>query len=206
MKDLNEALAEISTIRSQIAHATEFRGYGPVTVAATGLLAIAAAAVQARRFPDAAHNPNIYIAVWSVAAVVATGLIGLETVIRSRTIHSGLAIEMILDAVEQLVPSAVAGILIAVVLIRTAPDSAWMIPGLWQIIFSLGVFASTRFLPRMVVAVAAWYLLAGLVCLAWSAGARALSPWAMGVPFGFGQVLAAAILRWSSEIDDGAIE
>ncbi len=198
MKDLNQALAEISTIRSQIARATEFRGYGPVTVAATGLLALAAAALQTRMFPDAVHNVNLFIAVWSVTAVVATGLIGLEMVIRSRTIHSGLATEMIIDAVEQLVPSAVAGILIAIVLIRMAPDSVWMIPGLWQIVLSLGVFASTRFLSRMVFAVAAWYLLAGLACLAWSAGARTLSPWAMGVPFGFGQVLAAAILRWSS--------
>jgi hypothetical protein len=35
-------------------------------------------------------------------------------VIRSRTIHSGLATEMIFDAGEQRVPSVVAGILIAV--------------------------------------------------------------------------------------------
>src|SRR5580704_3440127 len=109
MKDLNQALAEISTIRSQIARATEFRGYGPVTVATTGLLAIAVASVQGRMFPDAIHNAEIYITIWSVAAVFATGLIGLEMVIRSRTIHSELATEMILNAVEQLVPSGVAG-------------------------------------------------------------------------------------------------
>jgi hypothetical protein len=60
MKDLNQALAEINTIRTQIARATEFRGYGPVTVAATGLLAIAAAAVQTRGYPDAVHNVNLY--------------------------------------------------------------------------------------------------------------------------------------------------
>ena len=206
MKDLNEALAEISTIRSQIARATEFRGYGPATVAATGLLAIAVASVQGRMFPDAIHNGEIYIAVWSVAAVFAIGLIELEMVIRSRTIHSGLATEMILSAVEQLLPSGVAGVLVATVLIRVAPDSEWMIPGLWQTILSLGVFASTRFLPRAVLAVAVWYLLAGLVCLAWSAGTRTLSPWAMGVPFGVGQILAAAVLRWSSEIPDDSIK
>jgi hypothetical protein len=199
MKDLNEALAEISTIRSQIARATEFRGYGPATVAMTGLVAIAVASMQRRMFPDAVHNAAIYITIWSVTAVFATGIIGLEMIVRSRTIHSGLATEMILNAVEQLVPSGVAGVLVATVLIRVAPDAEWMIPGLWQVILSLGVFASTRFLPRAVLAVAAWYLLAGLVCLVWSAGARTLSPWAMGMPFGVGQILAAAILRWSSE-------
>jgi len=205
MKDLNEALAEISTIRSQIARATEFRGYGPLTVAVTGLLALAVAALQGRLFPEASHKVATYVTIWAVTAAFATALIGMEMVIRSRTIHSDLATEMILDAVEQLIPSAVAGILIATVLIQVAPEAEWMIPGLWQIIFSLGVFSSARFLPRSVLVVAAWYMLAGLICLTWSADIRMLSPWAMGVPFGVGQLIAAAILRWSSEIPDAAI-
>src|SRR5260370_29898505 len=36
MRDLDKALADIFTIRSQIAAGTAFRGYGPATVAATG--------------------------------------------------------------------------------------------------------------------------------------------------------------------------
>ena len=47
MKDLDKALADITAIRSQMARGTEFRGYGPITVAATGLLAMLAAAIQA---------------------------------------------------------------------------------------------------------------------------------------------------------------
>ena len=47
MKDLERALADITAIRSQMARGTQFRGYGPVTVAATGLLALLAAALQA---------------------------------------------------------------------------------------------------------------------------------------------------------------
>jgi hypothetical protein len=148
--------------------------------------------------PSAARDVSVYIALWSITAAVAAALIGLETIARSRTIHSGLAQEMILCAVEQLIPSGVAGVLVAAVLIRVAPESAWMIPGLWEIVFSLGVFASTRYLPRAVIAVAAWYLVAGLICLAWSASTRILSPWAIGLPFGTGQILAAGILWWSS--------
>jgi hypothetical protein len=40
MRDLDKALADIFTIRSQIAAGTAFRGYGPATVAATGGLAL----------------------------------------------------------------------------------------------------------------------------------------------------------------------
>ena len=197
MKDLNEALTEIAAIRSQIVRTAEFRGYGPITVAITGLVAFASAELQAQLFPAAAHEVATYLTLWISTAAIATTLIAFEMVLRSRTIHSGLAQEMILHAVEQLVPSGVAGILVTVVLLKVAPDSIWILPGLWQILFSLGVFASARFLPRTVFAVAAWYLIAGLICLSWAATDRTLSPWMMGLPFGIGQLLAAAILQWS---------
>ena len=47
MNDLNKALSDITAIRIQMARGAEFRGYGPVTVAATGLLAVIAAVIQA---------------------------------------------------------------------------------------------------------------------------------------------------------------
>ena len=102
----------------------------------------------------------------------------------------------------QSIVAVLAGILVTVVLLRVAPDSIWILPGLWQILFSLGVFASARFLPRAVFAVAAWYLIAGLICLSWAATDRTLSPWVMGLPFGIGQLLAAAILQWSETTKD----
>jgi hypothetical protein len=206
MKDLNEALTEITAIRRQIVRTAEFRGYGPITVAMTGLVAIAAAEIQGRLLPAAAYDVFTYLILWISTAAVAISLIGFEMVIRSRTIHSSLAQEMVLHAVEQLVPSGVAGVLLTAVLIKVAPESVWMLPGLWQILFSLGAFASARFLPRAVFVVAAWYLFAGLVCLFWAATDRTLSPWMMGLPYGIGQLLAAAILQWSETGTDGSFE
>jgi hypothetical protein len=116
---------------------------------------------------------------------------------RTRRIHSGLADEMIRMAVEQFLPSALAGALVTLVLVRYVASASWMLPGLWQIIFSLGVFSSCRFLPRAMVAAGAWYLATGLVCLA-LADARALSPWAMAIPYAAGQLLVAGILYFSS--------
>jgi hypothetical protein len=49
------------------------------------------------------------------------------------------------------------------------------------------------------VGVAVFYLIAGAVCLVLSHGEAALSPWAMGLPFGIGQLLVAAVLYWSLE-------
>ena len=67
---------------------------------------------------------------------------------RTRRMHSGMADEMIRMAVEQFLPSAGAGALMTLVLVRFVPAAVWMLPGLWQVIFSLGVFSSCRFLPR----------------------------------------------------------
>lgn len=202
MDDLNKALADITAIRIQMARGAQFRGYGPMTVAATGLLAVLASAIQALWLPDPAGDAFNYLALWIVTAAISVTLIGLEMVARSRRIHSGLADEMIHAATEQFIPAGVAGALLTFVVFRFAPESLWMLPGLWQVIFSLGFLASCRSLPRPMYAVGVWYLAAGLTCLALAAGARSLSPWAMAVPFGIGQLLMAAILYQSAGESD----
>jgi len=58
-------------------------------------------------------------------------------------------------------------------------------------VFSMGVFASCRFLPRPMFAVGVWYLAAGVACVALGGAERTFSPWAMGIPFGIGQLLVA---------------
>jgi fumarate reductase subunit D len=194
MRDLDKALADITAMRSQMARGTEFQGYGPVTVAATAVLALIAGAVQALWLPDPAASVLTTVMLWVATAAVSVVLIGIEMVARSRRIHSGLADEMIHAATEQFIPAGVAGALITVVLYRFAPETLWMLPGLWQIVFSLGFFASCRSLPRPMFAVGVWYLATGLATLAFANGAQAFSPWAMAVPFGVGQLLMAAIL------------
>jgi hypothetical protein len=201
MNDLNKALGDIGSIRRQLAHSTEFRGYGPATLAATGLLALAAAGVQAYWVPDAAAHMAAYLAIWIATAALSAALIGTEMYARTRRIHSGMADEMIRMAVEQFLPAVGVGALLTGVLVRFVPGSAWMLPGLWQVIFSLGVFSSCRFLPRPVVAVGAWYLLTGLLAIA-LADNRALSPWAMGIPYGAGQLMVAGILLFTPREDN----
>lgn len=193
MNDLHKALGEISSIRRQVARTTEFRGYGPATLATTGVFAVFAAAVQGWAVPDAAHHLAGYLAVWVSTAIVASALAGVEVYRRTQRVHSGMSDEMIRMAVEQFLPAAAAGLLITVVVLRGVPAVAWIVPGLWQVIFSLGVFASCRFLPRLMVAAGVWYLLTGLILISLG-DARALSPWAMGVPFGVGQMLVAGVL------------
>jgi hypothetical protein len=199
MTELRQALDDISAIRSQVARGTQFRGYGPLSIASTGILAVLVAAAQARWAQGSEHDLRLFLLVWISTAAVAVFLSALETIFRVRRVHSGLALEMIQAAAEQFLPCIVVGLVLTLVLIRIAPQDFWMLPGLWAVIFSLGVFASCRFLPRQMFAVGAWYLGAGLVSLLIAAGHHALLPWTMGIPFGVGQLLVAAVLHFGFE-------
>lgn len=194
MSDVRRALAEIQAIRGQVARATQFRGYGPATLAATGVLAMLAAVVQAALVYDPQAQIDAYLRLWIGTAVVSLALISLETVSRARRAHRTLSLPMLRSASEEFLPVLVAGSLLTLVIARDSAANLWMLPGLWQILFSLGVFASCRLLPRPMLAVGLWYLSSGLMLLAHGSGEYALSPWAMGVPFGVGQMLVAAVL------------
>jgi hypothetical protein len=194
MRDLERALNDIQAMRSQIALGTEFRGYGPAAFATTGVLGALAALLQSLWIENPAAEILSYLGLWIAIALLSAVIIGIDVVTRSRRVHSGLADEMVQSAAEQLLPAAVAGGLLTIVLVRYAPQSLWMLPGLWQIVLSLGVFAACRMLPAPLLAVGVWYLGTGLACLAFASEAHALSPWAMGLPFGIGQLLTAALI------------
>jgi hypothetical protein len=202
MRDLDKALADIFTIRSQIAAGTAFRGYGPAAVAATGGLAAITAVLQVRFLEDPTGHPLIFFSSWAATALVSAGVIGIEMRARSRRHHSGLADAMIHQAVEQLLPAGGAGLMLAATFWKFAPESLWMLPGLWQVILSLGVFASVRSLPRSVAFGGAWYFVSGFTTLLLASESHALSAWTMGLPFVIGQLLMAAILRFASRDAD----
>src|SRR5580698_10445893 len=199
MTELRQALDDINAIRSQVARGTQFRGYGPLSVASSGVLALAVAAAEARWAQRSEHDLRLFLLVWISTAAIAVSLSALETVFRVRRVHSGLALEMIKAAVEQFLPCVVVGLLMTVVLMRVAPQNSWMLPGLCAVFFSLGVFASCRFLPRKMFAVGAWYLAAGMVSLFVAASHHLLLPCALGITFGVGQLLVAAVLQFGFE-------
>ena len=202
--DLDKALADIVAIRMQIARDTAFRGLGAATLAATGVLALVVAGAQDWLLDEPTARPVAFFGLWIAAAVTACALIGFEAVRRSRRVHSGLADAMVFSAIEGFLPAGGAGLCLGLVFARFAPDQLWMLPGLWQVLVGLGLFASARILPRTVPLAGAWYLLAGLTVLAFASEARHLSPWLMGLPFAVGQGLLAVIIHRHSGHADGS--
>jgi len=199
MRELNRALADILEIRSQIAAGTSFRGYGPTTIAATGVIGMLTAALQAVRPDIFASSSKRFVVCWIAASVICAIAVRIEMQGRSRRLHSHLADTMINQAIEQFMPAAAAGLFLPLFLLKFAPQDIWIMPGLWQLFVSLGIFASVRSLPRPMALAGGWYFITGFVCLLWASGTKTLSPWAMGAPFFAGQMLMAAILHLSSQ-------
>jgi hypothetical protein len=201
MSELHRALAEIEHIRCQVARDSQFRGYGPASVAASGILALLVAAVQSHWMRNETDF-RAFASVWIATAVLSLTMVTIHTMFRARRVHYGIANQMVLAAAEQFLPALVVGALVTAVLLRAAPREAWMLPGLWQLLFSLGVFASCRFLPRLTFAVGVWYLIAGLTTLLAQGESQTLLPWTMGIAFGIGQLMVAAVLQYGYESSD----
>jgi hypothetical protein len=198
MRDLHQALADISDIRGALAAGTMFRGFGPAVVAITGGLAFAMATAQSIWPQVFAADDLTFLDCWVATAVLAAALLGVETFARSRRYHGGLSNQMMLNAVERFLPAGFAGAALAVVLAEFAPETVWMLPGLWQILLALGIFAALPSLPRAMGLAGGWYFVTGVAMLIVASAEESLSPWMMGVPFTVGQLLAAIILHFAS--------
>ncbi|OED36406.1 hypothetical protein AB833_27725 [Chromatiales bacterium (ex Bugula neritina AB1)] len=194
MNDVDRALVEISDIRSRMASSATFQGFGPRVIALTGVLSFVTALAQSLYYASSPADVRGFLLVWAGVAVLSTALIGTEMIARSYRIHGGLADAMIINAAEQFIPAGVVGLIVALVLDTFAPELLWLLPGIWQLLLAMAIFATARTLTRRVNLVAAWYLIAGTTVLILSAQSLTVGPWSMGIPFVVGQLLMAAVL------------
>jgi hypothetical protein len=197
--ELRHALAQVSEIREHLTRTELFRGYRSLTVAFSGVVGLAAAAFQAIWLQQPTEQLTAYLALWVSAAVLNLAIVGIEMLFLNRWMRTGLARQRTLFAAEQFVPALVVGGFVTIVIIKRATEVAWMLPGLWALLFSLGIFASCRLLPRPIFIAGTWYVVGGVLALMWGRGEAALSPWSMGIVFGGGQLLTATILYLTLE-------
>jgi hypothetical protein len=197
--DLQQALTQIGEIRQRVAGSQVFRGYRSATVAFSGLVAAVTALAQNRLVPRPGENPVAYVRLWFVAAGVGAAVAAGNLLVRYIRCRSPLQRDLTVIAVGHLAPSLLAGLLVTLALMRFAPASASLLPGLWAIFLGLGIFASRHVLSGAMALAGGYYLIAGLCALALGQGSGAFSPWAMGLIFAPGQWLTAALLHWTVE-------
>ncbi len=215
--EIQKALDQISEIHGHLAKTDVYRGYRAVPVAFAGVVALVVAAVQTRLAGNG--SPLSFVLCWVGVALVGAVTSGggiLYSYIRQ---ESEFARRRTRTAVGQLLPCLVAGAIITVPMTMGGSRSIAFLPGLWAMLFSLGIFASRPYLPRIMGWIALYYLVAGAVLLALGVESRtvsgwemdltfgfdestSLSPWGMGLTFGVGQVLSGIVLYWNLERED----
>ena len=201
--ELHDALTQVSEIRRHVERSETFRGYRSVPAALSAAVAVFTAALQPAIVADPHAEPERYLKLWILAALVSVVVTAGEMVLRCIRIASPRTTRLMLQAVEQFLPCVIAGGAVTLAIAVYVPRHLSVLPGLWGVFFSLGLFASARLFPRPVLGVAVYYLVCGLAVLAFAQGDLAFSPWAMGILFGGGQLMTAITLYMTLERQHG---
>ncbi|REJ89190.1 MAG: hypothetical protein DWQ34_20285 [Planctomycetota bacterium] len=196
---LSDALTQIDQIRGQVDRARVYRGYRSIPVGLSALFAVAAAGLQAWLLNDPLAQLEVYVAIWGGAALLSLIAAGSEIVVRYTRSASDGERARTRAAVGQFLPCLLCGGLLTLAMLLTGQEAAWLLPALWSILFSMGIFSSLRVLPPGFASVAMFYLLCGVANVLFAQGAAALAPWTMAIPFGAGQLWTAGLLYWHLE-------
>ena len=82
----------------------------------------------------------------------------------------------------------------------------WALPGIWSLVYGLGLFSCHKHLPAQTLGVAAYFMAAGALVLAVGWATREIESWQMLVTFGVGQSWLAVALFWNLERRRGQTE
>lgn len=188
---LERALSEISEIHAQVLRSFVFRGYRAAPMALTGLLALAAALAEPALYAE--PTPAAHARYWVGICLVAVGLVGGDLCFQLSTGRSG-PVRRCLPVLLQFAPVLLAGALLHLLLIDRTPE---LLPGLWSMVYGLGLFCLRPHLPRSTGWVGLGFVLGGAALLA-AAGPEP-SPWGLGLLFGIGQTAFALSLHLGIE-------
>ena len=182
--DVEDALRRVADIHAQVARSSFFRGYRAEIAVGQAILAFGTASVEWIYWAalDAQGHATIWLAVALACALASL----VDLALRRRSLPRAST----RLAALQLTPALAVGLALAPLLW----DRAELLPGIWTMLFGVGLLSSAPYLPGHIRLLGLFYLAAGAV-MAHAAGIGLSSPWPMGLTFCGGQLVAAAILR-----------
>jgi hypothetical protein len=157
-----------------------------------GIIAFVFAFVQS--FTGKNISEETFIVQWMMVAGIIILVITAEILINYFTKDSEFQKKQMIIVFLQFIPSLTAGLLIAVIFLKYEVSSLRLLPGIWSILFSLGIFSMRPYLTRLVGYVGLFYLLSGCALLYMAPLNMSLTPWSMGIVFGTGHLFAAYAL------------
>ena len=148
-------------------------------------------------------DPAGFVGYW-VAVAAACGLLGGGAAVHSYAVREDeFARRRTRRVVAQFFPCLAAGGLLTLAFVRGGPELVRFLPGVWAVVFALGMVSARPYLPRGVGWVGLFYLAAGGLLLLRAADSAELSGWSVGGVFGVGHLATALVLYVREERTDG---
>jgi hypothetical protein len=192
--EVRDALAQLEHIQDQLTRGEVYRGFRVPAVALVGCVGFLAAAGQSWVVPPG--DPGAFVWYWS-AVGAAGALVGFGAAVRSYLFREDdFERRRTRRVLGQFMPCVLAGGLLTVALARTE-GFVPLLPGVWAVVFGLGVVAVRPHLPRAVGYVGVGYVLTGGGLLAGAAAEP--SGWCVGGAFGAWHLVTAAALWLGAE-------
>lgn len=195
MREIDRALADISSIRAQLATTIQFRGFTPNMLVVTACLFITITLAQMMLPHWLAPDDRSLVFSWGGILVLTTFAGAAEAMIRSRRQHGGMAGPMWRSAMHVVGPIWATGTIIAVNVAMHAPGEIWIVPGIWMLLIGLVGFAFQGTMPRGVFWVALLYMGLGTVMLSIAGNSGHLTPGLIGIPLVLGNLAMAFVLH-----------
>lgn len=197
MKDTDDAISRINEIHAQLAKSGIFKGYRSIYVSVSGLIAFIATLFYPGfvKDPDTRGFVYYWVTIAFINLFIAAGMI-LYQYIRT---PSGFERQKIRTVAAQFLTIVAAGAIVTIPLTFSDPVFIPLLPGIWAILFGIGIVSMRPYLPRLTILAVIFYFIAGALLFYISQAHLDSLPIAMGVSFGAGQFIAALILYWSIE-------
>ena len=201
---LQQALADLAEVRGRLATVQRFDGYSSSAAIASGVVAIAAGAVQYAvvPYPHGVDEAQTYFALWFGCLALALA-INYGAILTWRARHRGLQTDAQIRTVGlSILPAIAAGGVITIgFLMRGFYD---VLPAIWCATYALGLFASRAMVPRHVVLVAVAFG-AFATFLLFAPRLDPLAWWVMPFAFGCGQIAIGVIVRRQAALERNSI-
>ena len=175
---------------------TLFRGFGPIAIVCTGLLAVVLGVAQQLMPGMLASSQIEFLMVWVFATVIASVFVTAHMFFRARSLHGTQSGAMLNRLFEQLIPPVFVTLVVTIVFVEIAIDAINALPGIWLLLAALASFSMASSLGNRMRMVGIWYLVSGstVLVLGLQQPETVLSPWLLAIPFLIGQLSMAAVL------------
>ena len=197
MTRLAEALQNISEIHAHLARGEVYRGVSARPVLLSGLLGLLAAGLQAQLIPSV--DAQAFVLYWLASAAVCAAVGASGAFVSYFQAEDALIKRRTRIVAGQFLPSLAAGGAVTLALLPTINQCVGLLPGLWAVLYGLGLFSTRPYLPHATGWVALYFLAAGSVLMGLLPPATIPSPWIIALVFAGGQLGLAWVLHRNAE-------